>query len=1067
MEAVLASHPTLVAASAAAGVAAAVAAACVNGKRLHSTGKDVPAVPDRACAEVNNEVQRCAVLRIDGMTCSNCSNAVTKVLESLQQVSRCEVDLINEKATVWYSSSAKFTANEICSEVEDIGFGATAISDAFSQSCAVLRIDGMTCSNCSNAVTTALENLEQVSRCEVDLINEKATVWYYTSAAFTVNEICSAVEDIGFGATTISNEIAKSEGGGTALLHLLDAETTADSASILRATAGVADVMVDSSLMKVTYDPEKVGARKLLQSLRAGKSGTGVKLAPPDLVAARSSAECLPAGLLTAVALTAAIVSVCWVLPCVEHCNRLLNKEVVPGLSVMMLLLCALATPVQFYSGRRFHVGAYHALRSGVWDMNVLVSLGSGLTFAYSFLVISFVVVGSRYYKFHHCKIPPSAFFEAPSVVVTCILVGKTLESWAKRNTSRSLRDLLKLQPPTAHLLTAGGTEAETVPVELLELGDTLQVFPGEAAPADGVLASEAGAAEFDESLLTGESRPVTKRKGDFIIGGSKCVSGRVELQVQRLGSRTMLSQIMGLVQKAQLNRANVQQVADAIAQRFVPFVVVLAILTWTTWYTLVYRLEMIPLSSILDGRMSQWPELDRFFFVLEHGLTVLLVACPCALGLATPTAVMAATGAAAKHGILVRTGAVPLELGSKISSVVLDKTGTLTRGRPQVTQVAARWSAGGAEQPTLQRLVEAHRQATGASARAAQERPTVAMTWLQEHGSAPQVVLPQTDAAGRRAQQRGEAERALWWAIGSAEMSSEHPVAKALVETAGAVARGPLTKPSTFENITGVGVRCTLAGLVVDVASATSVLELRSGVPAGAGDALPEWIAAMRAGGATVVALAVEGVPLAAVALQDALAPHARSCVASLQVAGVDVWMCSGDHRVAARSVARQCGIDESRVVAEALPADKVSTVERLRAQGGKGKQHKVVAMVGDGVNDAPALATADIGIAIGAGHDVTVEAADIVLVRSDLRDLAAFFMLSRDTLKTIKFNFLWAFVFNVCALPVAAGALWPWRVTMSPPLAACVMLSSSLFVCLNSLSLNNFKPARITWEA
>jgi len=1026
---------------------------------------DVAAVPHLVCPKSHWEVQRCAVLRIDGMTCSNCSNAVTKALESHGRVNKCEVDLINEKARVWYVASKDFSAKEICSEVEDIGFGATMISDALAQSVAVLRIDGMTCSNCSNAVTKALESLERVIRCEVDLINEKATVQYCASADFSAKEICSEVEDIGFGAATISDALAQSEDTGTAVLHLLDSETAGASAATLRSTTGVADVMVDGNLLKITYDPARVGARKLLKSLGAGKSGPGVSLAPPELVAARSSTERLPAGLVTAVTLTAAIVSVCWVLPCFEHCAAFLNWEVVPGLTLMMMLLCALAAPVQFYSGWRFHAGAYHALKSGVWDMNVLVSLGSGLTFGYSFLVILFVVVGSRYYKLHDCKIPPSAFFEAPSVVVTCILVGKTLESWAKRSTARSLRELLKLQPPTAHLLLAGSTEASTVPVELLELGDTVQVFPGEGAPADGVLASEAGAAEFDESLLTGESRPVVKQRGDFIIGGSKCVSGRVELQVQRLGSRTMLSQILGLVQKAQLSKAQVQQVADEIAQRFVPCVIILALLTWATWYALVYRLDLIPLSSILDGRSSQWPEIDRFFFVLEHGLTVLLVACPCALGLATPTAVMAATGAAAKHGILVRTGAVPLELGSKVSSVVLDKTGTLTCGRPRVTEAAAAWAAGASQQRALHVLVEAHRRATGASARGAPERPAVAMTWLQEPGSASQVVLPQTDAAARRAQSRGEAERALWWAIGSAEVSSEHPVAKALVETAGAVARGPLTKPSTFENITGVGVRCTLAGLVVDVASATSVLELRSGVPAGAGDALPEWIAAMRAGGATVVALAVEGVPLAAVALQDALAPHARSCVASLQVAGVDVWMCSGDHRVAARSVARQCGIDESRVVAEALPADKVSTVERLRAQGGKGKQHKVVAMVGDGVNDAPALATADIGIAIGAGHDVTVEAADIVLVRSDLRDLAAFFMLSRETLRTIKFNFLWAFLFNICALPVAAGALWHWRITLSPPLAACVMLSSSLFVCLNSLWLTSFQPASSTW--
>ncbi|CAK0869810.1 unnamed protein product [Prorocentrum cordatum] len=949
------------------------------------------AVPDSACSEAHSEIQRCAMLRIDGMTCSNCSGAVTKALESHERVVKCEVDLINEKATVWYRASEKFTAGDICSEVEDIGFGATAISDTL---------------------------------------------------------------------------VSPTEEGGTAMLHLVDPEGGAASAAALRSAGGVADVLVDGGLLVVTYDPAKVGARALLQSLRAARGGAGASLAPPDLVAARSATERLPEGLVAAVALTAAIMAVCWVLPCFGHCALFLNIEVVPGLTLMMVLLCALATPVQLYSGWRFHAGAYHAVKSGVWDMNVLVSLGSGLTFGYSFLVIAFVVTGSRHHDFHHCKIPPSAFFEAPSVVVTCILVGKTLESWAKRKTSRCLRDLLTLQPPTAHLLLAGCTESETVPVELLELGDTLQVFPGEAAPADGVLASEAGAAEFDESLLTGESRPVTKRKGDFIIGGSKCVSGRVELQVQRLGSRTMLSQIMGLVQKAQLNKAHVQQVADEIAQRFVPCVVLLAILTWATWIVLVYRLDLVPLSSIVGGHPSDWPELDRLLFVLEHGLTVLLVACPCALGLATPTAVMAATGAAAKHGILVRTGAVPLELGSKVNCVVLDKTGTLTCGRPKVTQVAAAWGNGGSHPPALHRLVEEHRKVTGASSRAALELPTVAMTWLQEYGSAQDGVLPKVDAAARPAQlMRGEVERALWWAIGSAEVSSEHPVAKALVETASVVTRGSLTKPGTFENITGVGVRCALSGLAVDVASATSVLELGSGAPAGVGASLFEWAAAVRAAGATVVALGVEGVPLAAVALQDELAPHACSCVAALQVAGAEVWMCSGDHREAARSVARQCGIDESRVVAEALPPDKVALIERLRVTDDKGGGGKVVAMVGDGVNDAPALATADIGIAIGAGHDVTVEAADIVLVRSDLRDLAAFFMLSRETLRTIKFNFLWAFLFNICALPVAAGALWHWRITLSPPLAACVMLSSSLFVCLNSLWLTSFQPASSTW--
>jgi Cu+-exporting ATPase len=986
----------------------------------------------------------------------------------LDQVNKCEVDLINEKASVWYRASADFNVGALCSEIEDTGFGASVVSDLpivhmnQADRCSVIGIEGMTCSNCSNAVTRALESLEQVTRCEVDLINEKAAIWYRASSKFTPTDICSEVEDIGFGARVISDMAAsQSQEGGTALLHLLDRNAPEVTAASLRLTQGVLNVRVDNDFLQITYDPAKVGARALLKSAAVGKGGGGVSLAPPDMVAGRCSVDSAPSGLWTALFLTMAIVSICWVLPCFEHCAQFLNKEVVPGLTLMMVLLCMLAAPVQMYSGWRFHAGAYHAVKSGVWDMNVLVSLGSGLTFGYSFVVIGMVVVGSKYYGFHNCKIPPSAFFEAPSVVVTCILVGKTLEAWAKRSTSRSLRELLGLQPPTAHLLPARcGAQAESVPVELLEIGDILQVFPGEAAPADGLLVTEAGGAEFDESLLTGESRPVVKQKGDFIIGGSKCVSGRVELKVERLGSRSMLSQITGLVQKAQLARAEVQQVADQIAHRFVPFVVILALLTWATWFVLVYRLHMVPLSAILDGRTSEWPELDRFFFVLEHGLTVLLVACPCALGLATPTAVMAATGAAAKHGILVRTGAVPLELGSKVTHVVLDKTGTLTCGRPKVIGMAAS-ACEAAFAPHWRKLIDAHKKAVGGALRSSMPEPRVASAWLADsQGATAQVVLPHTDAAARRSQLRADMERALWWAIGSAEVSSEHPVAKALVETASAVSRGPLSKPNDFENITGVGVRCSLEGIGLEVASATKVLS------PGASDSssllLAEWVDSMRAAGATVVAVAVEGAPLAAVALQDSLAPHARACVASLQMSGAEVWMCSGDHQVAARSIAREVGITSDHVVAEALPGDKVTTVEKLKASFKDG-QHRVVAMVGDGVNDAPALAAADIGIAIGAGHDVTVEAADIVLVRTDLRDLAGFFMLSRDTLKTIQFNFLWAFLFNVCALPVAAGALWHWRITMSPPLAACVMLSSSLFVCLNSLSLTYFKPASI----
>jgi len=557
--------------------------------------------------------------------------------------------------------------------------------------------------------------------------------------------------------------------------------------------------------------------------------------------------------------------------------------------------------------------------------------------------------------------------------------------------------------------------------------------------------------AAFDESLLTGESRPVTKSNGDFIIGGSRCVSGRVELKVERLGSSTMLSQIMSLVEQAQLSRAPVQQVADRVAHYFVPFVVCLAITTWITWFVLVYRLKAIAVSSILSGRQSEWIELDRLFFVLEHGLTVLLVACPCALGLATPTAVMTSTGVAAKLGILIRNGAVPLEIGSKVTRVVLDKTGTLTCGQPQVKQVAALCPSPGNGDPDSpwKRLTAACREAVGDEAGG---EALFATTWLQDFsGGATKVVLPGTEGAAGRSQARLEAERALWWAIGSAEMSSEHPLAKALTAVAGKVVRAsPLTKPSDFKNITGVGVQCIIQGLEVRVASAQHICGLQTDSSSAA---VLEWVQAVRGDGSTVVAVALDGVPLAAVALCDRLTPHAKACVAELQIAGAEVWMCTGDHVAAAGAVAKECGIDASRVVAEALPADKVALVRRLQAP--TADVPNFVSMVGDGVNDAPALAAADLGVAIGAGHNVTVDAADIVLVRTDLRDLTSFFYLARKTLRIIWLNFLWALLFNTCALPVAAGACWHWRVTMTPQIAVCLMMTSSFLVVFTSLSL------------
>jgi len=949
---------------------------------------------------------------------------------------------------------------------------------------AVLKVGGMTCSNCSHAVERALEKRPEVERCEVDLINEKAIVSYRPSwgtnvspgALSTAIGLCEEVEDIGFEASVLEDEDAVAEGGDSfsarTTLHLVDEEAPASSAKFLQSLGGVLQVCISGARLKVVYDPTAVGGRTLLKAVQG--AGHAAAFDSEGWAMARSQADgTLSEGalreLLISSIFTCLVVIVCWVLPCFRHCQPWLEFEPVPGLRMSVVIMCALATPVQIFSGRRFHVGAFHALKSGVWDMNVLVSLGAGLTFVYSVAVTIFSALAPKTFGYHHCKAPPASYFEAPCMLISFLLVGKTVESWAKSKTREALRKLLALQPSMANLLR--GSSPQTIPAELVELGDVLQIYPGEAAPTDGVMVCEGAPAEFDESLLTGESAPVTKRHGDFIIGGSRCLGGRAELKVERVGSRTMLSQITSLMESAQLARAPVQQVADVVAYHFVPCVISIAVVTWVSWCVLVYWLDAVPISAILRGERSEWPQLDRLFFVLEHGLTVLLVACPCAVGLATPTAVMTATGVAAGHGILVRNGAVPLEFGSKVRRVVLDKTGTLTIGKPNTIAFAAVDPLTAEDSKTgLDRLLTSYRQALVAvvpdTVGPQRERRAVPRTsWLRPGdaaGTGGNGVRGPCDEQGLV--ERSEVERAVWWAIGSAELSSEHPLAKELVDVAVEAAHTTLMKPCSFEASTGMGVSCVVADIEVQVGSATHILGLGGG---GDRPAIAEWADTWKADGATVILLAVDGMALAGVALRDALAGHAKACVAELQMAGMEVWMCTGDHMAAAQAVACECGIHPTMIVAEALPGDKVATIKRLQTLKTQDGKPSVVAMVGDGVNDAPALAAADLGVGIGAGHEVTVEAADVVLVRTDLRDLVAFFTLAQLTLRTIWRNFLWAFLFNTCALPVAAGALWGYRIVMTPQIAVCLMLSSSLFVVLSSLSLRSFVPKQLNCVA
>jgi len=637
-----------------------------------------------------------------------------------------------------------------------------------------------------------------------------------------------------------------------------------------------------------------------------------------------------------------------------------------PWLGWLMLLLAA---PVQLWVGRDFYVGGWKALRNGTANMDVLVALGSSAAFFYSLPVLVALTGGSHALGDH-------LYFETAAVIITLIKLGKLLEARAKGETSAAIRGLMELRPASARVLK-DGVERE-VPLEAVEVDDHLVVRPGEKIPVDGVVVE--GRSAVDESMLTGESLPVEKGPGDEVVGASLNKHGVLRVMATRVGSDTALASIVRLVQEAQGSKAPIQRLADRVAAVFVPAVLVVALGTFLVWWL--------------------WVDAG-FTTALVRTVAVLVIACPCALGLATPTAVMVGTGKGARLGILFRSSEA-LERAEALSVVVLDKTGTLTLGEPVVQEVVVRAPA-----------------AVGAT----------------RAGS------PLGDALA-------DPETRLLRLAASAERGSEHPLGPAVVKAA--LGRGlTLAEPARFQAVPGqgiearvedrevlVGTRRFLAGRGIDTAPLAGEAERLQ-----ARARTPLWVA-------------VEGEVVGLVAVADQVKPESREAVAELQRMGLRVIMLTGDQRTTAEAVAREVGIHEVR--AEVLPDQKARVVEELQAEGAG-----LVAMVGDGINDAPALARADVGIAIGTGTDVAMETADVTLMRGDLRAVPQAIRLSRATLRTIRQNLFWAFVYNVILIPVAAGALYPLRFlpmmlrALHPMLAAFAMAFSSVSVVTNSLRL------------
>ncbi len=619
-------------------------------------------------------------------------------------------------------------------------------------------------------------------------------------------------------------------------------------------------------------------------------------------------------------------------------------------------VLLIAATFVQVWAGAEFYRAAWAAGRHGGTNMNTLVAVGTSVAFGYSAFVTLWPGLAARW------GFPAHLYFETSVIIVALILMGRWLEARAKGQTSAAITALVGLQPRTARVIRQG--VEHDVPIESVQVGDEIRVRPGEKVPVDGIVLS--GSSAVDESMLTGESLPVEKQAGTQVIGATLNTSGSFVFRAARVGRDTALAQIVRLVEEAQGSKAPIQRLADEVASYFVPVVLALAALAFVAW-------------------LSFGPE-PRLTLAIQVAIAVLIIACPCALGLATPTAIMVGTGKAAELGVLIRGGEA-LEQARKIDTIVLDKTGTLTRGAPSVTAIRS----------------------------------------------------------------LGLSEEELLVIAGAAEVGSEHPLGQAIVNRARELEQS-LPAANSFTALSGLGVSATVRG--ADVIIGNRALLEEQGVDLTVGE---EHAERMARNGATPLFVARDGMLIGVIGVADTLKPESADAVRQLRALGLDVFMLTGDNRATADAIAAEVGITD--VLAEVLPHEKAERVRELQAAG------HVVAMVGDGINDAPALAQADLGIAIGTGADVAMAASDITLVGGDLRGIVSSIALSRKTVGVIKQGLFWAFAYNVVLIPVAMGALYPaFGVLLNPVLAAAAMAMSSVSVVTNALRLRGFRRPRST---
>jgi P-type Cu+ transporter len=809
-----------------------------------------------------------------------------------------------------------------------------------------LPVNGMSCASCSARIEKKIGELDGVSLAKVNFAAEIATV-EFDPEKISAEQFSDEIKKLGFEVPSVHETF------------YIEGMTCASSVSRvekkLSSLSGVLDVKVNlaTEQSSIKYIPALIRFERLKEALfNAGYDMRRSKL-DKDLPSDEESRHLKVLATLKLKLFVSGIVSILII------ALNMSDQGITLPLS-LNLMLFFLATPVQFYCGRQFYRGAMNGIRHGYADMNTLIAVGTSAAYFYSIVATFF----PAWIRIADEKV--DVYFDTSVMIIALVLLGRWMESRAKQSASNAIKKLMQLQPRTVKIDRQG--EELEVSISELIVGDRLWVKPGEQIPVDGKVLE--GNSSIDESMLTGESIPLEKNVGDDVFGASINKTGFFKMKVTRFGQNTVFAKIIKLVKEAQGSKAPVQKLADKIAGIFVPSVIGLAVMTFLFW--------------LLFGKY--FTDLPIFSFALMSFISVLIIACPCALGLATPTAIMMGTGRGAKMGILIKGGEA-LERAEKLDTIVFDKTGTLTWGKPEVSDV---------------------------------------------------LLAPTTKL---------NVEQLLAFA-GSLEKGSEHPLAQAVVAEAQR-RRLKLKSPIDFHALPGFGVEGKVDGQKILFGNKRLMLENQIDI-----SSLDTQLIKITENGKTPMILCVDGALAGLIATTDALKPHAKENILNLKNMGLEVVMLTGDNSKTAQAVARQLGI--VRVVSEVLPSGKIEEIKEIKQSG------HCVAMVGDGINDAPALAAADVGIALGTGTDVAIEASDITLVGSDIKAVVESIELSKATMSKIRQNLFWAFIYNIVGIPIAAGILYPaYGILLQPVFAAAAMSLSSVSVVGNSLLLNRHSKA------